>query len=444
MSSPYANRAELLINGDAMLPSLLADIRAAQQTIHVSIFLWFRDPVGEEVADALIERARAGVAVRVLLNVQKTAMGDPFSTGEAEMMEHDPTVHHDPTDVEPLCERMREAGIEVHDTNIDYDAKHPGLHPRLQSIAAQVADAINVDDLHVDHRKIIVLDGRIAYCGGANIGAQYLYHVPYDPEKEAQREGAERRDAQLSEPWWKWHDSLTRFEGPIASDLDRAFHERFVLDGGRDFVLPEGNAEAPPTSRGYAIREARMLCNLPSPEPNEVRELYVESIRNAERSIFIENPYLYHPSLVDALCEAKRARPELEVTLILPSLQWNDNEFAQDAQQHEYARYLEHGIDVYEYRCHFTHLKIAVFDARFSIHGSTNGNFRSLEDDKDFELVVLVDDEPFAKHVLESVRDVDIRHSRKVTKEDVGHTLAGFRVRHRDPRTLYLVSQRVL
>lgn len=184
MSGP-ANRAELLVNGDAMLPSLLADMRAARKTIHVSMFLWFRDPIGEEIADALLARSREGVAVRVLLNVQKTAMGDPFSTGEAEMMKHDPSVEHDPTDVEPLCERLREGGVEVCDTNIDYDRKIPGIHPRLESISTQVRDAIAIDDLHVDHRKIIVMDGRIAYCGGANIGAQYLYHVPFDPENEA-------------------------------------------------------------------------------------------------------------------------------------------------------------------------------------------------------------------------------------------------------------------
>src|SRR5579871_2089589 len=114
------NTAELVVNGDAILPSLLADLRAARSTIHVSVFLWFRDPVGEEIADAVIARARDGVRVRVLLNVEKTAMGDPFSTGEKEMMRHDPAVTHDPLDVKPMCQRMREGGIEVVDTNIDY------------------------------------------------------------------------------------------------------------------------------------------------------------------------------------------------------------------------------------------------------------------------------------------------------------------------------------
>ena len=70
----------------------------------------------------------------------------------------------------------------------------------------------------------------------------------------------------------------------------------------------------------------------------------------------------------------------------MPNDRHNDNSFAEDAQQHEYARMLAASIEVYEYQKHFNHLKLAVFDERWAIHGSTNLNFRSLEDDKDFEL----------------------------------------------------------
>ena len=161
-----------------------------------------------------------------------------------------------------------------------------------------------------------------------------------------------------------------------------------------------------------------------------MRELYLKLIREAQHSIFIENPYFYHPAIVEALCEAKRARPGLDVTLVVPAKTWNDNAFALDAQQHEYARYLEVGIDVYEYQCHFNHLKLAVFDARWSIHGSTNGNFRSLEDDKDFELVVLVDDEPFG--TFSPRRRAGRRHRAREADHEgrPGNSMEGFRIRH--------------
>jgi cardiolipin synthase A/B len=452
MNAP-ANFASVLIDGDQMLPALLDDIRAARSSIHISMFLWFRDQIGKEVSQAVIRRAREGVAVRVLINIQKTAMGDPFSTGEKAIMELDPQMKdEDPHDVEPMCREMRAAGVEVVDTNIDYDHEPTVGDARLRSLAAQIRDTIAIDDLHVDHRKIITIDGRIGYCGGANIGVQYMYHEAFEPGRDAHQEAETRKREGRPEPWLKWHDSLTRFAGPIVDALEHHFHDRFVLDGGQDYTLaPVDHAEQDSelaklthALNALQIAAAEVYCNEPNDRPNPVRELYLRLIREAKRSIFIENPYLYHPPLVEALCEAKRQRPELDVTLVLPAKNWNDNGFALDAQQHQYARYLEHGITVYEYQCHFNHLKLAVFDERWSIHGSTNGNFRSLEDDKDFELVVLVDDEGLARWLVEHVRDRDVGRARQITGKDLGHSLEGFRVRHRDPRTVLLMSRREL
>lgn len=443
-----SNTAQLLVDGHEILPAVLDDLRAARSTLHISVFLWFRDPVGEELANLLIQKAQEGVACRVLLNVDKTGMGDPFSTGEKEMMEHDPSVTHNPLDVEPMFQRLLDAGVEVVNTNIDYDKLISGAAPRLVSVAAQIRDTIAIDELHIDHRKLVLIDDRIAYCGGANIGAQYLYRVPFAPGLEARQEGEQRLQAGLPEPWWKWHDSWTRFEGPLAHELEAHFHERFVLDGGKDYELPPAPSESSSPSRPGAFRiatgRAEVFLNQPDNQANAVRELYLRLIREAQRSIFIENPYFYHPDLVSALCQAKHRRPELEVTLVLPAGEWNDNSFAQDAQQYEYARLLEHGVQVFEYQNHFTHLKMAVFDERWSIHGSTNGNYRSLENDKDFELVVLVDDQPFARNILERVLTVDVPRSQRITPHAVHHAPGGFRIRHRDPRTLLLISRAAL
>lgn len=434
------NHAEMLVDGHHILPSLLADLRAAEREIHVSMFLFFRDPVGLEVAAILCDKAAAGVPVRVLFNMAKTAMGDPFSTGEKEMIDQDPNIDYDPTDVGPLCELLTTSGVEVLDTNIDYDADHPTFNERLRSVAAQIRGAISFDDLHIDHRKIIVIDRRVAYTGGANVGAQYLSHGAFDPAVDAKVEAEAWKLAGSREPWWKWHDSLTRFEGPVVDDINAHFRERWLLDGGTPLVVDDWSAPPSATPRGFALDAATVFVNAPSERPNEVRELYLSLIANAERSIFIENPYCYHPSLAEALVRAKTLRPALDVTLVLPALDWNDNAFAHDAQQFHYRAYLAAGIAVYEYQNHFTHLKTAVFDERWSVHGSTNLNFRSLEDDKDFELVVLVDSPALARDMLARVRDVDVRYARAFTAADVD----GLSVTHRDPRTLLLVSRRVL
>ena len=118
--------------------------------------------------------------------------------------------------------------------------------------------------------------------------------------------------------------------------------------------------------------------------------------------------------------------------------------FAHDAQQYSTRRFFGVASRSTSTEGHFNHLKVAVFDERWSVHGSTNLNYRSLEDDKDFELVVCVDDEAFAKDVLFRVRDVDIQHSRRFTLDDLRGSLAGLRIKTRDPRTLLLLSRRAL
>jgi hypothetical protein len=92
------------------LPALLADLTAARREIHLSVFRFFCDPIGLEVAALLAERprwrsARAGVDVRVLMNMAKTAMGGPFSSGQKRMMRHDPNVDYD------LLDTVRSVGL---------------------------------------------------------------------------------------------------------------------------------------------------------------------------------------------------------------------------------------------------------------------------------------------------------------------------------------------
>ena len=102
---------------------------------------------------------------------------------------------------------------------------------------------------------------------------------------------------------------------------------------------------------------------------------------------------------------------------MLPAREWNDNAFAHDAQQHAYRRYLAAGIAVHEHQNHFNHL---------------------------FELVVCVEDEGLAQDVLSQVRDVDIGHSKRFTEHDLRGLRGRLRIRMRDPRTLLLLSRRVL
>jgi cardiolipin synthase A/B len=437
------NYVENLVDGNRLLPVLLHDLESATKAIHVTIFLFFDDPIGEEISHVLEARARAGVAVRVLLNVEKTDMGDPFGTGEKDMMEEDPSFGRDPTDVSKMRQRLEHAGVAVVDTEFNYDKIPETGDPELDELGREISRSVKVDALHVDHRKLVTIDGRVAYCGSANFGAQYQYLLPFDPAQEAHAEAAAAREAGRPEPWWKWHDGLVRFEGPVVFDLDRVFRERWLLGGGTDFRPLD--VSIPTTPRGVHVSSARVIKNEPSSRTNEIREAFREHILAAEHSIFIENPFLYHPAIVDALLAAKSARPLLEVTLIVPAGKWNQNKYTVDAQQHYYPAYIDAGFEVYEYQNHFNHLKLATFDMRWVIVGSANLNFRSLEDDKDFEACVLIESEELARGIDREVRAEDIRWSKRITPVEVhGASLHALRVRMRDPRTLVMIATREL
>jgi cardiolipin synthase len=188
-----------------------------------------------------------------------------------------------------------------------------------------------------------------------------------------------------------------------------------------------------------------VIKNEPSSRINEIRATFLDHILAAERSIFIENPFLYHPAIVDALLVVKRQRPLLQVTLIVPAGKWTPNKVTYDAQQHHYSAYIDAGLEVFEYQNHFNHLKLATFDMRWVIVGSANLNFRSLEDDRDFEACVLIESEELAREIDREVRVKDIRWSRRIAPEDVkGSSLHALRVRVRGPRTLMMIAAREL
>jgi cardiolipin synthase A/B len=437
------NFVENLVDGNRLLPVLIKDLDSATKSIHITIFLFFDDPIGEQISGVLEAKARSGVTVRVLLNVEKTDMGDPFATGEKEMMKEDPSFARDPTDVSKMRQRLSEAGVAVVDTEVDYDKIVETGEPQLDTLAREIRKTVKVDALHVDHRKIVTIDGRVAYCGSANFGAQYQYHVPFNPAKDAHDEATAAREAGQPEPWWKWHDGLVRFEGPIVYDLDRVFRERWRLGGGANFRSLD--AVIPAAPRGICVRSARVIKNEPSSQTNEIRDTFLDRILAVERSIFIENPFLYHPAIVDALLVAKREHPLLQVTLILPAGTWTPNKVTYDAQQYHYAAYLDAGLEIFEYQNHFNHLKLATFDKRWVIVGSANLNFRSLEDDKDFEACVLIESEELAQNIDREVRAEDIRWSRRIAPEDVrGASWNALRVRSRGPRTLMMIAAREL
>ena len=167
------NRVEVLQNGDGFFPRLLADIAAAEQTIHLESYVWWQGDICRRVAEALAARARAGVEVRVLLDASGSARMD-----------------------EELLALMEGAGCRV--------AKYRPIRPS------------NLGRMNRrDHRKIAVMDGRIGHVFGHGIADEWLGH-------------AQDRD--------HWRDTAARLEGPIVGGLQSAFTENWTEETGEVLV----------------------------------------------------------------------------------------------------------------------------------------------------------------------------------------------------------------
>lgn len=413
-----------LVNGDQVLPHLEEDLRCAHHEINVTMYLFYNDTTGQELANILIAKASdhdCPVRVRVLLNIAYTRMGHP-------------TV---PDDTLGLVEQLRAGGVEVLNTDIDYDKVVETGNTQFDADETDIRNTVKVDMAVVDHRKLITIDGTIGYCGSANVGAEYLYHHPFDPSKPAKEEAEAAKKAHLSEAWEKWHDGLVRFVGPIVPQFDEIFRERWVLNGGQDYQPAPFDPCHTASLVGHPGDHFRICIGQPSGKPNAVRDLFKQMIKNANGTIFIQNPYLYQPEIVDALVDAKQRNPSLRVDLMLPDKSLDDSMLSYDAQSFRYQRYLHVGINVFEYQNHFNHLKLATFDGRYALVGSANLNYRSLEDDRDFELVVLVDNPGFAQEVHSFVRDLDISQSKQIKLEDVeGFGSDLWPINCRDPGTI--------
>ena len=353
----------LLEDGARTYADMLATIRAAKQSLHMETYIFEDDEVGQQFAAALGERVRAGVKVKLLYDAVGSARTPPeFFKG------------------------LAGAGIEV--------AQFNPFGPAGMILKGPVE--LN----HRDHRKLTIVDGRIAYLGGINISAVYspggslsAPRVDHDPPFEQR----------------PWRDTQVRIEGPVVADLQRAFLKQWARV--RKEAVPEGKEYFPAlAARGPTI--VRAIEGAPSEDG--VNVLYValiSAIEHAEKEVRITNAY-FVPSreLVAALEGA--ARRGVDVRLVLPSR--TDSWLTFHAGRSFYEDLLEAGVKIYERKNRLLHAKTATIDGVWSTVGSTNLDWRSLADNDELNAVVLGPD--FAAQ-LGAMFEKDAGDSTEITRE---------------------------
>ena len=316
------NRIDIMTDGYAFFPELLKDIAEATHHIHINIYIFEDDALGRLVADALMTKARQGVKVRLIYDdVGCWRVGNRF------------------------FEQMREAGVEV----------VPFLPVHFPSFTSKVN--------YRNHRKIIVIDGRIGYIGGMNIARRYVSD--------------------------KWRDTMLRVQGGVVYALQRAFLVDWYFV---DHTLITDRIYYPPVSEELTAKNHQLVAQVVTSGPMarypEIMQGLVRIILAARRYIYIETPYfLPNEPILFALKTAALAG--VDVRLMCPL--YSDARFLDWASRSYLREIHEAGAKIYLYEPGFLHSKLLISDDSLVSCGSTNVDFRSLENN--FEANVFVYDE---------------------------------------------------
>ena len=336
-----SNSLEIITNGPRKYELLMADILAAKESIHVEYFHFGNDEGGMAVREALMQKAREGVKVRFL---NENLANLPILSG--------------------YYDKMREAGVEV----------EKFTDPKRYLI--NFATKIN----YRDHRKVVVIDGKIGYTGGMNINDHYFK---------------------------LWRDTHLRITGPAVASMQYMFLDTWLTAGGTldrpymDYfpLLPEdggGNGIEEFTSISSVLPSlSGKLVQITPDEPDSAYPLiqmaHEWAISHARKYIWLQTPYFVPPEpLLNTMKVA--ALSGVDVRLMVPAR--TDNFFMRPVNESFYGECLDAGIRIFLRKGEFIHSKTFVCDDYLSTIGTANIDFRSF--DLDYEVNTFIYDEEVA------------------------------------------------
>jgi len=332
------NAVEIFQNG-AFFDALLEDIAAARRTIHFETFLWKEGALGQRMADALSRQARMGARVRLVLD----------AIGCKKMGER-------------AKQQMREAGCEL-----------ALYHPRTLKNIGVIPER--------DHRKLAILDGRIAWVGGHCIVDEWL------------GEAQDRHHVR---------DLSVRLRGPLVHAVQSAFSGNWVEVTGKLFV---GADVFPPVEHAGEV-EAHMASMKPEGSAPAVKILHHTVICCARRRLWIQNPYFIpEPDAIDAFSRA--VARGVDVRVMVPSAGVSDMPLVQHAAHRNFQRLLDAGVRIFEYGRTLLHQKVMTVDGVWCAVGSSNFDDRSFETND--EITMGFHDRALARR-LEEIFEADRAH----------------------------------
>jgi cardiolipin synthase len=345
------NRALLLADSNATIDAMVADIDAAQDHVHLLFYIWLPDRNGCKIVAALKRAAARKVTCR--------AMADSLGSRSMIRSEHWPA--------------LQVAGVRL-------AAALPIGNPLLKPLKGRI-------DLR-NHRKIVVIDDGITYCGSQNCAEpEFLVKAKYAP----------------------WVDAVMRFEGPIARQNQHLFAADWMAHVDDD-IADLLRRPIPPAAPGLT---AQVIGTGPTVRYSAMPEMFESLMYTARRELVISTPY-YVPDepIQAALCAA--ARRGVPTTIIFPAK--NDSWIVGAASRSYYAELLAAGVRIWEYEGGLLHTKSLTLDGQITLIGSANMDRRSFE--LNFENNILFYD-PALTATMRQRQDCYLASSHPVTAEMV-------------------------
>lgn len=356
------NSVTLLMSGQEKFDDMFCAIRQARSSVHLEYFNFRNDSIASLLFNLLAEKAKEGVEVRAIFD----GFGND-SNNQPLLKKH--------------IKAIRKRGIEIY----EFD---PIRFPWINHV------------LHRDHRKIVVIDGQIAYTGGMNVADYYINGTP-----------------QVGE----WRDMHCRIDGDEVNTLQAIFLRiwnktaRQNVHGAKYFRGIRGGYYFHDLKPDTCCTAGHKMVGIINREPRTsnkiIRQFYINAINDAKDSIKLVNPYLtLTGKLKRALKRAVKRGVKVEVMVSAKS----DIPLTPDCVFYNVHKLMKHGVDVYIYEPGFHHTKIIMVDGLFCTVGSANLNSRSLRFDYEENAVII---DPCTTAELSHMFDHDKTRSFKLTPE---------------------------
>lgn len=362
------NKATLLQDGTATYAAMFAAIAQAKDHINLESYIIEDDAIGHEFATLLLQAQARGVQVNLIYD----SVGG-FNTPKL------------------FFDRLTQAGVAV----LEFNPINP--------LAAKGAWLLN----QRDHRKMLLVDGKVAILGGINISSVYASG------------SALRRASKPGAKHVAWRDTDIQLEGPVVAEFQKLFLQTWDKQHGSP--LAEKAYFPPLTPQGKDI--VRAIGSTPDDPYSLIYLTLISAIGNAEKHVRLTNAYFVpDPQLLVALTDA--AARGVEVQLILPSQ--SDSSLVFHAGRAHYAGLLQGGVQIFERQGALLHAKTAVIDGVWSTVGSTNLDWRSFLSNDELNAIVLGRD--FAAQ-MQAMFDKDINASTRIEPQAWANRPLNFRLK---------------